>query len=195
MRVRFIEEFHEKIYLLKLRESKKLLEFIENNSKKIFDKGTIEAREFYSFYMDIIFNSQSLKLDSFFIHNLELIAKALRLNNDGRLLLNIRLLDNVRCEYAYTPDCFPGYESKYINYLFCYAYYYNLSSNMLRSIIEYYINNSFQILEWADLNGVVKPFSPFANNQIKLIDEECYFEITKHLIDEMKNVDKGVEIK
>ena len=62
-------------------------------------------------------------------------------------------------------------------------------------MIEYFLDNSPQIEDWADLNGVVKPFSPLANNQIKLIDEECYFEITKHLIDEMKNVDKGVEIK
>ncbi len=197
MRVRFIEEFHEKIYLLKLRESKKLLEFIENNSKKIFDKGAIEAREFYDSYMDIIFNSRSLKLDSFFIHNLELIAKALRLNNDGRLLPSIRLLDNVRCEYAHPPDSpvYQFYLSKYINYLFCYAYYYNFSADILRSMIEYFVDNSSQIYDWADLNGVVKPFSPLANNQIKLIDEECYFEITKHLIDEVKKIDKGVEIK
>ena len=197
MRVRFIEEFHEKIYLLKLRESKKLLEFIENNSKKIFDKGAIEAREFYDSYNDIIFNSQSLKFDSFFIHNLELIAKALRLNNDKNLLLNIRSLDSVRCEYAYTPDILPGpgYLSRYANYLFCYAYYYNLSSTTFMSLLDYFYDNFDQILDWATLNGVIKPFSPFANNQIELIDEECYFEITKHLIDEMKNVDKGVEIK
>lgn len=195
MRTGFIDEFHEKFYMMKFRESNRLLEFIKANSDSLFTKGTIEAKEFYSSYTSIIFNSQSIKLDSFFRHNLELIAKALRLNKDGRLLPNIRLLDKVRCEYAYTPDSFPGYESKYVNYLFCYAYYYNLSSNTLRSLIEYFMNNSFQILEWASLNGVIKPFSPFADKQVKLIDEDCYFEVTKHLIDEMKNIEKGVEIK
>ncbi len=213
MRVRFIEEFHEKLYMMKVRESKRLLEFIKANSKKIFDKGDIEAREFYDSYNDIIFNSQSLKFDSFFIHNLELIAKALRLNNDKNLLLNIRSLDRVRCEYAYTPDslpgpgylsrytnylfCYagPGYLSRYANYLFCYAYYYNLSSTTFMSLLDYFYDNFDQIYDWADLNGVVKPFSPLANNQIKLIDEDCYFEVTKHLIDEVKKIDKGVEIK
>ena len=197
MRVRFIEEFHEKLYMMKVRESKRLLEFIKANSKKIFDKGDIEAREFYDSYNDIIFNSQSLKFDSFFIHNLELIAKALRLNNDKNLLLNIRSLDRVRCEYAYTLDILPGpgYLSRYANYLFCYAYYYNLSSTTFMSLLDYFYDNFDQILDWATLNGVIKPFSPFANNQIKLIDEDCYFEVTKHLIDEAKNIDKGVEIK
>ena len=197
MRIRSIGEFHEKLYMMKVRESKRLLEFIKANSKKIFDKGDIEAREFYDSYNDIIFNSQSLKFDSFFIHNLELIAKALRLNNDKNLLLNIRSLDRVRCEYAYTPDSLPGpgYLSRYANYLFCYAYYYNLSSTTFMSLLDYFYDNFDQIYDWADLNGVVKPFSPFANNQIKLIDEDCYFEVTKHLIDEVKKIDKGVEIK
>ena len=34
MRARFIEEFHDKVYMLKLRESKKLLDFSELDDLK-----------------------------------------------------------------------------------------------------------------------------------------------------------------
>lgn len=183
MKYKNLSDFEIKELVFRVQDIKEFLQFIEYNSSYLFHDCELEEKEFMDVYYDIIFSKRKLKLDDFFRKNLEIIVKALDLYRPQGTLSNIRELDKIRRQYTDPNDLYSGISGLYYNYLFCYAYYYDLAPSKLDEICKYYSSNEYDVLDWASLNGFMKPFSVcYSERYVSLLNNECYFHVTQHII-------------
>ena len=188
MKYKDLSDFEIRQLIYQVRDVQNLLEFIKEHRVVLFENNEYKEQEFTEAYYDLIFSKRKFNLDDFFRTNLEILAKGLELYNNKKILNNIRDLDSIRKQYVNPSDIYIGRLGDYYNYLFCYAYYYNLASWKLDELYKYFIENSSSIIEWARLNGVIKPFDYFGTTKGScLVDNECYYHITQHILDEKNN--------